>query len=68
MNKKFLYKKWKKWKRPLLTYLEKKNCGKLIRSFPVLYGKSHKGFKEKDAMKNACDGVTAALEFIKTRN
>ena len=24
-----------------------------VRSFPVLYDKSHKGFKEKDAVKNA---------------
>ena len=39
-----------------------------VRSFPVLYDKSHKRFKEKDAMKNACDGVATALEFIKTRN
>ena len=24
-----------------------------VRGFPVLYDKSHKGFKEKDAVKNA---------------
>ena len=24
-----------------------------VRDFPVLYDKSHKGFKEKDALKNA---------------
>ena len=24
-----------------------------VRGFPVLYDKSHKGFKEKDALKNA---------------
>ena len=41
-----------------------RNCRKL----PVLYDKSHKGFKEKDAMKNACDGVATALEIIKTRD
>ena len=34
----------------------------------VLCDKSHKRFKEKDAMKNASDGVATALEFIKTRN
>ena len=33
------------------------NCLKL----PVLCDKSHKGFKEKDAMKNACDGFATAL-------
>ena len=35
----------------------------IVRSLSVLY-KSHKGFKEKDAMKNAWDGVATALEFI----
>ena len=35
-----------------------------VRSFQVLYDKSHKRFKEKDAMKNAWDEVAAALEFI----
>ena len=33
MNKKFLLKKWKKWKRSLLTYLEKRNCRKLSERF-----------------------------------
>ena len=39
-----------------------------VRSFPVLYDKFHKGFKEKDAVKNAWDGVVTALEFIPTGN
>ena len=34
-----------------------------VRSLSGLY-KSHEGFKEKDAMKNAWDGVATALEFI----
>ena len=34
-----------------------------VRSFPVLYDKSHKGFKEKDAVKNAWNGVATAEEF-----
>ena len=37
-----------------------------VRSFLVLYDKSHKGFKEGDAVKNAWDGVIKALEFIET--
>ena len=28
-----------------------------VRSFPALYDKSHKRFKEKDAAKNTWDGV-----------
>ena len=39
-----------------------------VRSFPVLYDKSHKGFKEKDAVKNAWDGVVTALKFIPSCN
>ena len=35
-----------------------------VRNFSVLYGKPHKGFKEKDAMKNAWDGVAFILRFI----
>ena len=35
----------------------------IVRSFPVLYDKSRKNFKEKDAVKNAWDGVTTALEL-----
>ena len=72
MNKKFLLKKLKNWKRSLLTYLEKRNSRKLSEVFRFCttkgLKKSHKRFKEEDAMKNACDGVATALEFIKTRN
>ena len=39
-----------------------------VRSFSFLYDKSHKGFQEKDAVKNAWDGVAMVLEFIQTGN
>ena len=39
-----------------------------VRSFPIWYDRSHKGFKEKDAVKNAWDGVATALKFIQTAN
>ena len=32
-----------------------KKLSETVRGFPVLYDKSHKGFKEKDAVKNACE-------------
>ena len=35
----------------------------IVRSFPVLYEKSRENFQEKDAVKNAWDGVTTALEL-----
>ena len=45
-----------------------KELSETVRCFPVLYGKSHKGFKEKDAMENAWDAVVTALEFIPAGN
>ena len=39
-----------------------------VRNFLLLYGKSHKGFKETDAVKNAWNGVATALEFNQTGN
>ena len=64
MKKKF-FKKWKKWKRYLLKYLEKKICRKLqdISQFYASPTKSSMK-KMKNEMKNACDGVATALEFI----
>ena len=58
MNKKFLFKKLKKWKRSLLTYLAKKNYRRQseVSLFPA--------FEVKDALKNACNGIATALEFI----
>ena len=58
MNKKFLFKKLKKWKRSLLTYLAKKNYRRQSEVSQFL------GFEVKDATKNACNGVATALEFI----
>ena len=47
-----------KWKSSLLTYLEKRNCRKLSEIFRFCV-KSHERFTEKDALKNACDGVAS---------
>ena len=58
ISKEFLLKKLKKWKRSLLTYLEKRNCRKLSKVFRFCKGlKSRKVFKEKYVAKNAWDGV-----------
>ena len=35
-----------------------------VRSFLVLYDKSYKGFKEKDAVKNSWDGVVTVLTLL----
>ena len=37
-----------------------------VRSFPILWGKSYKRFKEKDTVKNAWDAVVTPLKFIPT--
>ena len=49
-----------------LAISREEKLSKTVRSFLVLYDKSHKGFKEKYTMKNAQDGVPTALEFLLT--
>ena len=68
MNKKLLLKKLKKIEKVSLQISREDELLETVRSFPVLYDKSHEGFKEKDAVKNAWDGVAEALEFIQTGN
>ena len=67
MNKKLLSKKLKNGK-VSLEISRKKELLESIKNFLVLYGKSNKGFKEKDALKNASDGAVTTLEFIQTGN
>lgn len=35
-----------------------------VRSYPILYDKSHKGYKEKDAVENAWNELALELEFL----
>lgn len=35
-----------------------------VGGFLVWYDQGHERFKENDAVKNVCDGVTRALEFV----
>ena len=41
----------------------KEELSEIVRSFPVLYNKSRKGFKEVHAVKNAWNEATTALYF-----
>ena len=41
-----------------LDISREEDLSEIVRSFPVLYGKSHKGFIEKDTVKNVWNGVT----------
>ena len=68
MNKKSLLKKIEKMEKFSLEISREEELSETVRSFPVLNHKSHKGFKQKDASKNAWDGVATVLEFIQTGN
>lgn len=47
-----------------LSLLEEENLSEAVRNFPVLYDKSHKGYKERDAVRNAWNEVAASLDFV----
>ena len=49
-----------------MTCLEKSSCQKLSEVFQICM--THNGFKEKDTVKNTCDGVATALGFIQIGN
>ena len=66
MNKKFLLKKLKKWKRSLLTYLKKRNCQKLSEVF--WFCSTSSTMSLRNAVKNAWNGVAAAMGFIQVGN
>ena len=48
-------------------FREKELSG-IVKSFLVLHDKCHNGFEERNAVKNAWDGVVTRLEFIPTSN
>ena len=50
--------------RKSLSLLEEEKLSETVRNFPVLYDKSHTGYKERDAVKNAWTEVANSLEFI----
>ena len=48
----------------ILSLLEEEKLTEKIRSYPVLYDKSHKGYKERDAISNSWKEVADVLDFI----
>jgi len=46
------------------SLLEEEKLTEKIRSYPALYNKSHKGYKERDAISNAWKEVADGLDFI----
>ena len=47
-----------------LDIVQEENLYELIRHFPVIFGKSHKGYREKDAEINAWNEIANSLDFI----
>ena len=47
-----------------LSLLEEEKLTEIVRDFPVLYDKSHQGYKEHDAVGNAWSEVATSLEFL----
>ena len=43
---------------------QEENLWELVRQFPVIFDKSHKGYKEKDAEVNAWNEIANSLDFI----
>ena len=49
-----------------LSLLEEEKLTEIIRDFPILYDKSHQGYKERDAVENAWSEVAKSLEYVET--
>ena len=50
------------------SFFEEVELSEAVQSFPVLYNKSKKGFKERDAVKSAWTEVASSLDFIENWN
>ena len=48
--------------------ISKKELRETVRGLPLLYDKSNKGFKQQDVVKNTCNGVARALDFVRNGN
>ena len=47
-----------------INIVQEEQLCEVVRSYPVIYDKSHKGYKERDAVANAWKDVANSLEFI----
>ena len=55
---------WKKNMENKLDIVQEENLCELVWQFPVIFDKSHKGHKEKDAEVNAWSEIANSLDFI----
>ena len=54
--------------RKFLSLEQEEILAETIRSYKILYDKSSKGYKEKDAVVNAWNDVAEKLEFTESGN
>ena len=47
-----------------ITYSSIRKSCELVRQFPVMFDKSHKRYKEKDAEVNAWHEISNSLDFV----
>ena len=48
----------------VLSLVDEEKLSETVRNFPVLYDKSKKGYKGRDAVQNAWTEVARSLDFI----
>ena len=46
-----------------ITLVQEEELCEFVHNFPILYDKSHKGYKERDAVANAWEEISNSLEF-----
>ena len=47
-----------------LSKVQEENLCELVRQYPVIFDKSHKGYKEKEVEENAWQEIASALDFL----
>ena len=48
------------------SIVQEENLCKLVRQYPVIFDKSHKGYKEKEAEEHAWQEIASALDYLST--
>ena len=49
-----------------LSIVKEENFCELVRQYPLIFDKSHKGYKAKDVEENAWQEITSAIDFLST--
>ena len=59
---------YRKIKCQLLSFSvsEEERLSEVVRNYPILYDKTQKGYKERDAVENAWNEVSTLLDFVQS--